>query len=191
MYYNASIRYFKERFLDKPCIYTENKNTIFKNRCQEHLVIVKEMKEDENGFTFVFFFCETLEKHKIFVPKELLEEEPQILYTVVDSEEEIHEKEKERKQIFNSIQDRSLLFYSLDSTEVANLSDFPKDNLTYVGRFWANDFCEVNGIFKFRHAPCRCIFRTPENRYWVCYQNRDMKKTINELVYRTNYLFPN
>ena len=184
--------YDKERFLNKPCIYTEDKNTIFKNRYEEHLVIVKEIKEDENGITFVFSFCETLEEHKIFVPKKLLEEElhnePQVLYTVVDSEEKILEKEKERKQIFNSIQDRTLLFYSLDSTEVANLSDFPKDNLIFVGWFWEDDLCEVNGILKFKGTPCRCIFRTPENRYWICYQSRDIEKTINELVYRTNCL---
>lgn len=174
--------YHKERFLNKPCIYVENKNTIFKNRYEEHLVIVKEIKEDENGISFVFFFCETLEEHKIFVPRKLLEKELhnrlQVLYEIVDSEEKIHEKEKERKQIFNSIQDRSLLFYSLDSTEVANLSDFPKDNLTFVGWFWADDFCEVNGILKFKDTPCRCIFRTPENRYWICYQSGEIEKTI-------------
>ena len=187
MYYN------KDNFLNKPCIYTESKSTIFKNRYQEHLVIVKEIKEDENGLAFVFFFCETLKEHKIFVPRKFLEKElhneGQVLYTVVDSEEKIHEKEKERKQILNSIQDQNLLFYSLDSTEVANLSDFPKDSLTYVGWFGADDFYEVNGILKLKDAPCRCIFRTPENRYWVCYQNRDMEKIINKLVYGINY-FP-
>ena len=186
------MHYNNDRFLNKPCIYTENKNTIFKNRYQEHLVIVKEIKEDKNGITFVFFFCETLEEHKIFVPRELLEKElrneRQILYTIVDSEEEIHEKEKERKQILNSVKDQNLLLYSLDSTEVANLSDFPKDNLVYVGWFGTEDFYEVNGILKFIDTPCRCIFRTPENRYWVCYQNKDMEKAINKLVYGINYL---
>ena len=185
------MHYNNDRFLNKPCIYTESKNTIFKNRYQEHLVIVKEIKEDESGFTFVFFFCETLEEHKIFVPRKLLEKElhieRQVLYPIVDSEEEIHKKEKERKQILNSIQDQNLLFYSLDSTEVANLSDFPKDNLAYVGWFGTEDFYEVNGILKFIDTPCRCIFRTPENRYWVCYQNRDMEKIINKLVYGINY----
>lgn len=186
MYYN------KDNFLNKPCIYTESRSTIFKNRYQEHLVIVREIKEDENGITFVFFFCETLKEHKIFVPRKFLEKElhneGQVLYTVVDSEEKIHEKEKERKQILNYIQDQNLLFYSLDSTEVANLSDFPKNNLTYVGWFGADDFYEVNGILKLKDAPCRCIFRTPENRYWVCYQNKDMEKIINKLVYGINYL---
>lgn len=184
--------YNKERFLNKPCIYTENKNTIFKNRYEEHLVVVKEIKEDENGISFVFSFCETLEEHRIFIPRKLLKEElhseRQVLYKVVDSEEEIHKKEKERKLVFNSIKDRNLLFYSLDSTEVANLSDFPKDSLTFVGWFWADDFCEVNGILKFKGAPCRCIFRTPENRYWICYQSSDIEKLINKLVYGRSYL---
>ena len=183
--------YHKERFLNKPCIYTENKNTIFKNRYEEHLVIVKEIKEDENGIAFAFFFCETLEEHKIFISRKLLEKEIhndlQVLYAIVDSEEKIHEKEKERKQVLNSIQDQNLLFYSLDSTEVANLSDFPKDSLTYVGWFLGDDFYEANGILKLKDAPCRCIFRTLENRYWICYQSRDIEKIINKLVYGINY----
>lgn len=192
MYYNEHIQYFNERLLNKPCVYIENKNTIFKNRQQEHLVIVKEIKEEENGVTLVFSFCETLEKHKFFIPKSFLEKESPdrigIIYAVTDRKEDIKDGEKERKQVLNSIEDTNLLFYSLDSVEVLSLSDFPENSLTYVGWFLADDFSEVNGILKEKDAPCRCIFRTPENRYFVCYQTKDMEKRINELVYGINYL---
>lgn len=192
MYYNEHIQYFNTRFLNKPCVYVENKNTIFKNRQQEHLVIVKEIKEEKNGVTFVFSFCETLEKHKIFIPRSFLEKESPgeigIIYAATDRKEDIKETEKERKQVLDSIEDPNLLFYSLDSVEVFSLSDFPENSLTYVGWFWADDFSEVNGILKAKDAPCRCIFRAPENRYFVCYQTRDMEKRINKLVYGINYL---
>lgn len=192
MYYNEHIQFFNERFLNKPCVYIENKNTIFKNRQQEHLVIVKEIKEEENGVTLVFSFCETLEKHKFFIPRSFLKKESPgeigIIYQVTDREVDIKEKEKERKQVLDPVEDSTLLFYSLDSVEVANLSDFPENSLTYVGWFWADDFSEVNGILKAKDAPCRCIFRTLENRYFVCYQTREMEKRINKLVYGINYL---
>ena len=94
--------YHKERFLNKPCIYTENKNTIFKNRYEEHLVIVKEIKEDEDGIAFAFFFCETLEEHKIFISRKLLEKEIhndlQVLYAIVDSEKKFMKKKKKENK---------------------------------------------------------------------------------------------
>lgn len=49
------MHYNNNRFLNKPCIYTESRSTIFKNRYQEHLVIVKEIKEDKTDLLLFSF----------------------------------------------------------------------------------------------------------------------------------------